>query len=189
MGFLILCVLLKSSATWLQCPHYLFFALFPVFSVFIYARRYSFLFSVCLSFDLHVCQSDLSLCLSVYQSVSVCLFVCLLSRLSVYLFACPSLSLFVCLSACLPVCLSVFSLPIWLFVCLSACLSTCLSACFYVCLSACLPVCLSIFSIFPSVYLPNRKQKAQVKSATRRGVWRVLFPVKDNSFGFQLLNS
>ena len=84
-------------------------------------------------------RQDPSVCLSVCQSLCLCLSqsVCLSVSLSRFLTVCVSVCLSVCLSLSLCLCLSV---------CLSLSLSLCLSVCQFVCLS--LSVCLSVSLLF-----------------------------------------
>ena len=98
----------------------------------------------------------MSVCLSVYMSVSMtlslkCPVVPRWQSLSVCLSVCLSGCLSVCLSVCLSGCLCL-SVRLSVCVCLSGCLSVCLSGC--LCLSVRLSVCLSVrlsVSVCPAV--------------------------------------
>ena len=93
----------------------------------------------------------LSVCSSVYQSLSVCLLLSVYLSLSVCLFlsVCLSLYVSVCISDCL-------SLSVSVCLCLSLSLSLYVYVCVSACASACVPVCLSVsfcLSVSQSLYL------------------------------------
>ncbi len=91
--------------------------------------------------DLNELFYSLSVRLSVFACLCVCLSACLPASVYVCLCGCTSACLCVCVSVRLCICVCVC---VCVFVCVSVCLCVCVSVCLCVCLSVSLSVCLSV---------------------------------------------